>query len=423
MGRGRCALRLAAFACLLATSCRAAPPDVEGRDTSGVPTTVTRLEAPTPTLWPSVTPSATPRPTFPADAIVQVASLNLRTGPDTLHPVVDVLTVGTAVALRGRSHDDLWLAVLSPDLQEGWLSAQHVRLRRELETVPTMITPTPPATRTPTPVPADPAQSLVLAPPVVAQGDPVLVRLRSPGSVQVVAGLADATVPMHRTSDETLAGLLPVPVDLPAGEHEVHVTAVDAAGNPTDHVVSLAVRAVDFDAESLTLADESAALLDVEAHQAELDLLADRVWTVEGPERLWVGAWQRPVTTSISSAFGALRSYNEHETAGRHAGVDLRGAVGRAVVAPAAGRVVLAEALAVHGNTVWLDHGWGVQSGYAHLDAIAVETGDLVAAGEPLGTVGRTGRVTGPHLHWEVRIAGVAVQPIEFLLRDVGAVP
>ena len=199
--------------------------------------------------------------------------------------------------------------------------------------------------------------------------------------------------------------------------------SVDAAGNPTDHVVSLTVRAVDFDAESLTLADESAALLDVEAHQAELDLLADRVWTVEGPERLWVGAWQRPVTTSVSSAFGAVRSYNAHETAGRHAGVDLRGAVGRAVVAPAAGRVVLAEALAVHGNTVWLDHGWGVQSGYAHLDAIAVETGDLVAAGEPLGTVGRTGRVTGPHLHWEVRIAGVPVQPIEFLLRDVGAVP
>jgi len=355
--------------------------------------------------------------------VVAVGSLNLRAGPDIMHPVIDVLATGTAVAVHGRSHDFTWLAVLSPDLQDGWLSAGHVVLRRDPDTVPTRATPTPPPTRTPTPAPADPGLALVLAPPIVAQGDPVLVRLRAPGARQVVAALGQATVPMFAAGDEAHAGLLPVPAEMSPGEHAVHVTAVDADGTPRDETAVLVVLEAPFGQEGIALDAMVRETLEPGLREAESAMLVARVWSVVTAERMWSGVWQRPITISVSSRFGTLRDYNGGAVRERHTGTDLRGRTGTPVAAPAAGRVLLAEPLAVRGHSVWLDHGWGVQSGYFHLHELRVAQGDTVAAGQVLGTVGRTGRATGPHLHWEVRVAGVPVQPLEFLQRDVGAVP
>lgn len=411
-------LLVAAAAVAVALSgCRsgALPPTASPTPTGTPPATSTPSTTPT--------PSSTPTPTFPADAIVVAESLNLRTGPEVSHPVIDILTAGTAVAIRGRSHDDTWLAVRSPDLQEGWLSARHVRLRRQLAAFPTQVTPTPPPTRTPTPVPADPSAALVLAPPVVAQGDPLLVRLRAADATQAVASLLDATVPLFPAGSGAFAGLLPVPADVAPGQHLVHLTAVDGGGNPRHESIPLQVLEAPFADETITLGDEARALLDPALRERETAYLAQTVWSAPPSERLWSGTWQRPLTVSVSSPFGARRAYNGEPASDRHVGVDLRGGVGTVVRSPADGRVVLAEELAVRGNTVWLDHGWGVHSGYFHLETLAVTPGDVTEAGTILGTVGRTGRATGPHLHWEVRVAGTPVQPLEFLLRDVGAVP
>jgi len=87
------------------------------------------------------------------------------------------------------------------------------------------------------------------------------------------------------------------------------------------------------------------------------------------------------------------------------------------VLAAASGIVVLAEELQVRGRAVILDHGAGVMSGYFHLSEIGVETGDRVSAGQVLGSVGATGLVTGSHLHWEMRVNGVAVNPQDWLGR------
>mgnify|MGYP000855231580 CR=1 FL=1 len=137
-------------------------------------------------------------------------------------------------------------------------------------------------------------------------------------------------------------------------------------------------------------------------------------WT---PQVLWNGRFNWPLEAAVTSAFGTRRNY-----AGRflsyHAGIDLRGATGEPVYAPADGVVVAAETLQVRGNTVIVDHGAGVISGFFHLSAMGVTPGQVVAAGEQIGLVGATGLVTGSHLHWEVRVGGIAVEPREWVESD-----
>jgi murein DD-endopeptidase MepM/ murein hydrolase activator NlpD len=100
---------------------------------------------------------------------------------------------------------------------------------------------------------------------------------------------------------------------------------------------------------------------------------------------------------------------------GRHQGADFRAASGTPVVAPNAGRVVLAEDLYFSGNTVVIDHGLGMFSLLAHLSRIDVSAGRDVARDDVLGASGATGRVTGPHLHWALRMSEFSVDPLSLV--------
>ena len=98
-----------------------------------------------------------------------------------------------------------------------------------------------------------------------------------------------------------------------------------------------------------------------------------------------------------------------------HSGIDFRGATGEPVFAAASGRIVHAGPLGGYGLLVEVDHGNGLSSRYAHLSRIEVREGDLVGVGQRVGRIGSTGRSTGPHLHYETRINGEAVDPMRFL--------
>lgn len=137
------------------------------------------------------------------------------------------------------------------------------------------------------------------------------------------------------------------------------------------------------------------------------------------PERLWQGAFvfPAPYTESFPSRFGSRRNYNGTGYNYYHSGLDFYGGTGTEITAPARGRVVLAEALTVRGKTIILDHGWGVFTAYFHQSEILVATGDVVEAGQTIGLVGATGRVTGAHLHWEVWVGGVPVDPQRWVER------
>lgn len=139
-------------------------------------------------------------------------------------------------------------------------------------------------------------------------------------------------------------------------------------------------------------------------------------------ERLWSGVFTAPVPEPLKdcfpSLFGNRRSYNGSAYQYFHTGLDFCGSVGVEIYAPAAGRVIYTESLVVRGNATVIDHGWGVYTAYAHQSEILVSAGDWVERGQLIGLVGSTGRVTGPHLHWEVIVGGVQVDPLDWLRNE-----
>lgn len=140
-----------------------------------------------------------------------------------------------------------------------------------------------------------------------------------------------------------------------------------------------------------------------------------RIFSATTLERLWQRIFEAPLPGyEPSGSFGKRRVFNEKPRS-PHSGEDFGAPPGTPVRAPARGRVVLAKGLFFLGNTVVLDHGFGLFSFYGHLSSIDVESGTLVEPGSVLGKVGATGRVTGPHLHWGVRLGDARVNPMDLL--------
>lgn len=139
------------------------------------------------------------------------------------------------------------------------------------------------------------------------------------------------------------------------------------------------------------------------------------------PTPYWNGVFAAPAVypDQFTSLYGRRRVYHglgtELVIEGFHTGLDFAGGEGLQIFAPAPGKVVFAAPLTVRGNATIIDHGWGVYSGFWHQSRIAVNVGDMVETGQVIGFVGGTGRVTGAHLHWEVWVNGVQVDPLNWL--------
>jgi hypothetical protein len=140
----------------------------------------------------------------------------------------------------------------------------------------------------------------------------------------------------------------------------------------------------------------------------------ERVFSHSAPDRLWSAPFIRPVPESTPGNFGSRSIFNGVARS-PHSGADFPSPQGTPIKAPNRGRVVLARDLYFSGNTVIIDHGLGMFSLLAHLSVIAVHENQELADGELVGKVGATGRVTGPHLHWAVRVGDARVDPMSLL--------
>ena len=129
---------------------------------------------------------------------------------------------------------------------------------------------------------------------------------------------------------------------------------------------------------------------------------------------MWTGSFMRPRSSVITSVFGSGRVFNGAVTS-RHLGVDYRGAEGDTILAANRGVVALVDNFVLAGNVVYIDHGGGVVTGYFHMSKPLVAVGDTVQRGQVIGLVGKTGRVTGPHLHWSARYGTITVNPGDLL--------
>tara|TARA_A100001015_G_C14873197_1_gene665236 strand:- start:14 stop:883 length:870 start_codon:yes stop_codon:yes gene_type:complete len=128
----------------------------------------------------------------------------------------------------------------------------------------------------------------------------------------------------------------------------------------------------------------------------------------------FTGSFLWPLDGRISSEFGTQRIYN-NRPGWSHSGIDIAAVTGTPIKAAQSGTVVLAKTLKVHGNTIMINHGWGILTIYNHLNQLNVNINDVVSKGDIIGTVGSTGIATGPHLHFGISVQSVRINPKDFV--------
>ena len=219
-------------------------------------------------------------------------------------------------------------------------------------------------------------------------------------------------------------GYVPIAASLEPGVYSLSLSYQAASGVTVSRSFPVYVQGQAFPVQNIRLPADKNELVEQEISQAELDYLAP-IWSRTVTAIQWPDPFLLPLQSAAptTSPYGVRRNYNSGQYFSYHTGQDFAAPGGSLVLAPGDGIVTLAEPLTVRGISVILDHGAGLFTGYWHLQEALVVPGETVQAGDPIGLVGTTGRSTGEHLHWELRIYGVAVDPMPFLTRPLLAVP
>ena len=260
-------------------------------------------------------------------------------------------------------------------------------------------------------------QSASIEPLPLVQGGTELIRVETQNDVSLSGMLVDH--PLHFFQEgNTQVALQGVYALLEPGVYPFRVEATLPDGTKQSYEQMVLLKSGGYLSEDIPLNDPST--LDTSVTEPELRQIVSITEPATSPHS-WNGIFTSPSVypDCFTSRYGTRRTYkvinSDIEVPGFHTGLDFCGGEGLQIFAPAAGKVVFAAPLTVRGNATIIDHGWGVYSGFWHQSQILVNVGDTVQAGQVIGLVGGTGRATGAHLHWEVWVNGVQVNPLEWL--------
>ncbi len=213
---------------------------------------------------------------------------------------------------------------------------------------------------------------------------------------------------------EYFRSLIGIPVLERAKSFKFTLRAIDLAGNEASVNVTVTITAKKFHQEQITLTPQKAGLLtDYTAIRNDYKKI-NAAYNIVSSRQLWKDTFIRPASGRISSPFGEQRVFNT-TVYSVHRGIDIANKAGTPIYAANHGVVVLAEKLHLYGNTVIIDHGQGVHTMYAHMQKLTVTKNSKIEKGHLIGYMGDTGLTTGAHLHWEMRVNNLAVNPDQWI--------
>ena len=232
--------------------------------------------------------------------------------------------------------------------------------------------------------------------------------------------------PLHffPVGDGRMVALQGIHAMLDPGIYPLQLDATGADGTTQSFEQMVLVASGGYRKEALSVSSE---LIDPAITGPE-DQLVETITAPVTADKLWTGNFARPVYlpdgdspgACIFDRFGTRRSFNGSDYKYFHSGIDFGVCFidhPLDIYAAAPGTVVYTGTMNVRGNATFVDHGWGVYSAYYHQKEINVGVGQQVQAGQLIGQIGGTGRVTGPHLHWEIWVNGIQVNPQDWLDR------
>lgn len=243
------------------------------------------------------------------------------------------------------------------------------------------------------------------------------VRTSSPATV--TGRFLDQTLYFAPNEDNTVhTAIVGVPFETAPGIYPVSLVVTDAAGMQSSVSANVQINANNYGRDAvIRVTGDASVLLNEAVERQELELVSGLMSRFT-PARYFEGAFGLPAAATITSAFGSVRAYNNGDVRHVHTGTDFGGPPGASIKAAAPGRVVMVDNLNIRGLATIIDHGWGIYTGYWHQSETYVSPGDFVGEGQVIGAIGSSGRVSGPHLHWELWVNGVPVDAMQWVVQD-----
>lgn len=265
----------------------------------------------------------------------------------------------------------------------------------------------------------EPFRSMFVSPQLPTQGDFIVVSVTTYSPLQSLVGTLAGQPLNFVQKDDTYLALSGVDALQNPGVYTVSLRGVTNEGIPGTVQGRFQIGAGAYGREYLTVNAKLEPLLAIDINEEEraaLNGIFKRNFT---GAQYWTGPFRQPIVGKIISYYGTRRTFNGGMLETYHSGIDMPSRQGMPIAAAAAGKIVATQNFPIRGNVVVIDHGRSVFTIYCHLSKFAVQPGDLVDAGDLIGYTGATGRILGPHLHFEAAVGGITVDPLPLLESEI----